>query len=264
MSKEMPLQRVASYFEHLIKARTRHAVHSPFVYDLIEAVLKPRTTLPECAPIEELRADLLRSDQTIRVNDLGAGSRKLDKPVRKVADIARYSLKPAKEAQMLFRLVRFLGANRVVELGTSLGLTTLYLAKAAEEGQVLTLEGCPQTHRIALHHFEQLRQRNITALLGSFARLLPEALRQAGDADLFFLDGHHAEEPTLAYFDLCVRHARDGAAFVVDDIHWSSGMERAWERIKAHPRVTVTIDHYTMGLVFLRPEQAKEHFRLRY
>jgi predicted O-methyltransferase YrrM len=260
----MAMQRVASYFEHLMKARTRHAVHSPFVYDLIEKVLRPTQALPEFEGIEALRADLLRSDQTIRVNDLGAGSRKLDLPVRRVSDIARYALKPAREAQLLFRLARYLDAKEVLELGTSFGLTTLYLAKGAEEGRVRTIEGCPQIHRIALHHFEQARQRNIAAQLGSFARLLPETLRNQGPADLYYLDGHHAEAPTVSYFEQCIRTAEDGAVFVVDDIHWSSGMERAWDRIKAHPRITVSIDLYGMGLAFVRPEQAEEHFRLRY
>jgi len=258
------MQRVASYFEHLVLARTRHAVHSPFVYDLVEQVLRPQPMLAEYARIEALRADLLQSDQTIRVNDLGAGSRRFDLPVRRVADIARWSLKPARQAQLLHRLARYTDARSIVELGTSFGLTTLYLALAAEDGLVQTIEGCPQIHRIALHHFEQIKQRNIAAQLGSFSRLLPDALRRAGRADLVYIDGHHAEEPTVTYFEDCLPMVEDGCVFIIDDIHWSAGMERAWERIKAHERVTVTIDLYSMGLVFLRPEQAKEHFRLRY
>jgi len=258
------MQRVASYFEHLVLARTRHAVHSPFVFDLVEKVLRPRPSFPEYDAIEALRADLLSSEQTIRVNDLGAGSRKLDLPVRRVADIARWSLKPAKEAQLLNRLARSFDARSIVELGTSFGITTLYLATGAEDGVVHTIEGCPQIHRIAMHHFEQLKQRNIVAQLGSFHRLLPDALRRVGRPDMIFIDGHHAEEPTIEYFEQCLSHAQDGCVLVIDDIHWSAGMERAWERIKANDRVTVTIDLYSLGLVFLRPEQAKEHFRLRY
>ena len=260
----METARISSWITHLVTASTRHGVHSPFVYDLIEQVLRPRPPLPEHAPIEALRDDLLRSDQTIRVNDLGAGSRVMARPVRRVADMARVSLKPTRHAQLLFRLARTMDARKVLELGTCFGITTLYLAQGAENGTVTTIEGCPQTFRIAQHHFEQLRQMNIHALLGSFERRLPEALERTSPIDIAFIDGHHAEEPTVAYFEQCLTRAHDATAFVLDDIHWSSGMERAWERIKAHPRVTVTIDLYGMGIVFIREGQAKEHFRLRY
>lgn len=258
------LQRIGSYLGHLIKARNRHGVHSPFVYDLIDHVLRVRTDLPEFAMIEALREDLLHSDQTIAVNDLGAGSRVFSTDTRSVADIARSALKPADQAQQLFRLARYFDAHRVLELGTSFGITTLYLALGAEDGTVHTIEGCPQTLRIAQHHFDQLKQRNIHAVLGSFRNKLPETLHKMGTVDLAFIDGHHAKEPTLEYFEQVLPKAHNGTVFVFDDIHWSRGMEQAWEAIKAHPRVTVTVDLYDLGLVFLRTEQAKEHFTLRY
>jgi predicted O-methyltransferase YrrM len=82
--------------------------------------------------------------------------------------------------------------------------------------------------------------------------------------DLVFIDGHHLKDPTLDYFEQCLGKAHNDSVFILDDIHWSQGMEEAWEQVKHHPRVSVTIDLYTMGLVFLRSEQAREHFRLRY
>lgn len=258
------LQRIGSYLGHLVKARNRHGVHSPFVYDLTEKVLRPQVGLPEHRAIEAMRDDLLRSDQTIRVNDLGAGSHVFDLPVRRVADIARSALKPPRQAELLFRLCRYFQPENVLELGTSFGISTLYLAHGAEEGTVHTIEGCPQTYRIAQHHFEQLRQRNIVPVLGSFQRRLPEVLNRLDRVDLAFLDGHHAKAPTLDYFEQCLVKSHNDTVLVFDDIHWSAGMEEAWSAVKAHPRVTVTIDLYNMGLVFLRSEQAREHFTLRY
>ena len=171
------LQRVGSWLNHLVKARTRHAVHSPFVYDLIDQVLRNSTERPEFVVIEGLREELLDSDQTIRVNDLGAGSRKLDLPVRAVSDMARTALKPAKQAQLLYRLARYSQPANIVELGTSFGISTLYLAQGTEDGVVHTIEGCPQTQRIAQHHFDRMRQRNIRSFLGSFRSKLPEVLK---------------------------------------------------------------------------------------
>ena len=258
------LQRIGSYVSHLVKARTRHSVHSPFVYELSDRVLRVNEELPEFTAIESLRDDLLASDQVIRVNDLGAGSRMLDMPIRNVSDIARTSLKPARQAQLLYRLARYFEPRTVLELGTSFGLSTLYLARGAESGRETTIEGCPQTFRIAQHHFEQLRQRNIDAVLGSFRSRLPDVLRKVEALDMVFIDGHHAKEPTLEYFEQCLTKTHNDTVVILDDIHWSAGMEAAWESVQAHPRVTVTIDLYDLGLVFFRQEQARQHFRLRY
>ena len=258
------LQQIRSYLGHLVKARNRHGVHSPFVYELIAHVLRQSEVMSEFAPVEQLRDELLHSDQSIRVTDLGAGSRVFDQPTRRVADIARTSLKAPKHSAMLFRLARYFRPEHVLELGTSFGISTLYLALGADDGSVTTIEGCPQTQRIAVQHFERMKQRNINPVLGSFRTRLPEVLQAMERLDMAFLDGHHAKEPTLDYFEQCLGKAHNDTLLVFDDIHWSAGMEEAWETIKAHPQVTVTIDLYDMGLVFLRKEQAKEHFVLRY
>lgn len=258
------LARIGSWVNHLVKARTRHAVHSPFVYELIDRVLRADTELPEFEAVERLRDDLLASEQTIRVNDLGAGSRVLDLPIRSVSDIAATALKSPRHARLLYRLARHFDARSVLELGTSFGISTLYLSLGAENGQVTTIEGCPQTYRIAQHHFAHSRRSNITAVLGSFRSRLPEVLQRIERPDLVFIDGHHARQPTLDYFELCLARAHDATVFVLDDIHWSRGMQEAWEEVKRHPRINVTIDLYDLGLAFLRNGQAEEHFKLRY
>ena len=258
------LARIGSWVEHLVKAHTRHGVHSPFVYRLLDEVLRNTAADPAFIGIEELRDELLDSDQVVQVNDLGAGSRVMGRSVRRVSDIARTSVKPARQAQLLFRLAQHFAPQYVLELGTSFGLSTIYLARGAGSAEVTTIEGCAQTQRIALHHFDLLAQDNIRAVLGSFRSALPDVLRGIPSLDMAFIDGHHAEEPTVEYFEQCLVKAHTGSVFILDDIHWSSGMERAWARIKSHPRVTVTIDLYDLGLVFFRQDQAPEHFRLRY
>ena len=198
------------------------------------------------------------------VHDLGAGSRVFNLPTRRVSDIARSALKAPKHAAMLFRLARYFQPTHVLELGTSFGISTLYLARGAADGSVVTIEGCPQTQGISLQHFERLKQRNIMPVLGSFRSKLPDVLQGMERLDMVFIDGHHAKEPTLDYFEQCLSKAHNDTVLVLDDIHWSAGMEEAWAAIKENPRVSVTIDLYDMGLVFLRKEQAPEHFVLRY
>lgn len=261
---EQHLQRIGSYLSHLVHARGPHGIHSPFVYAVVSEVIRNDREHPDFDAIEQLRAELLSSDHTIEVNDLGAGSRVLDQPVRAVADMARTALKAPRQARLLFRLTRYFDPATVLELGTSFGLTTLYLGLGAENGEVTTIEGCPRTFQIAQHHVERSGFRNIRPVLGAFRTRLPEVLRSMERLDLVFIDGHHEKAATLDLFERCLVKAHAGSLFILDDIHWSRGMEEAWDAVKAHPRVTVTIDLYDLGLVFFRTEQAPQHFRSRY
>jgi len=254
---------IGSYVDHLVRARTRHGVHSPFVFDLVTHVLRPGHGPLNEAAIEAMRAELLNDRSPITVTDLGSGPRNGGGPRRTVAGIARTALTPTHRARMLYRLARHLSVGHVLELGTSLGITTLYLAEGSS-GSVTTIEGCPNTAAIAARNFAQAGRKDIALHTGPFSEQLPRALQRVNSLDLVFIDGHHQAAPTLAYFEQCLGKAHNATAFVFDDIHWSRDMGRAWERIKAHPQVTVTIDLYTMGLAFIRREQAREHFILRY
>lgn len=253
-----------AYWKHVRRAGDRHHVHSPFVAELIAKVLRRPPDGAGFSAIERLRGEALWDGTRIQVTDLGAGPRSGQGRERSIRSIARSATRSAHRARQLNALVRHMGARYILELGTSLGLTTLYLAKAAPDGQVTTIEGCPVIRERALRHFQAAAQYNITSLQGSFATQLPLALDRMERLDLAFVDGHHALEPTMHHFRLLMERAHEGTVLVMDDIHWSPGMEEAWRRIKADPRVKVTVDLFDLGLVFLRSGQAPEHFRLRY
>ncbi len=259
-----PAHKIRAYLRHLRHAGNRHDVHSPFVYTLVEQALRNRSDSPHFPDIEQLRRELLKDQRLIPIIDLGAGSHRTNAPERRVCDIAASALKPRQQAEMLHRITRHFKPNTILELGTSLGLTTVYLARGAEQGNVITIEGSPAVQAMAEKHFIRLGQRNIRSLQGAFNDTLPEALASTDQLDLVFIDGHHAEEPTLRYFEQCLAKAHNHSVFIFDDIHWSPGMEQAWHAVMAHPRVSVTIDLFKFGLAFLRKEQQREHFRLRY
>ena len=216
------------------------------------------------AAIEERRRQLLASAASISVTDLGAGSHTGAGQQRRVADIARTAAKPRRLAQLLFRLVNYLRPATVLELGTSLGLTTAYLAAADSRHRVVTFEGCPNVAGVARETFASLQLSNIEVVEGNLDHTLAPTLAALGTpVDFVFFDGNHRCEPTLRYFEQCLAHRGDNSTFVFDDIHWSEDMERAWEVIKAHPDVTLTVDLFYFGLVFFRQKQPKQHFWLR-
>ena len=255
--------RARTYLQHLVKARSRHGVHSPFIYGLMDEVLCRDAPLMEVADIERLRQELSASRERIHVTDLGAGSSMGLGKEREVGSIAGSVLKPPRQARLLYRLVRQFRPGTVLELGTSLGITTAYLARAASPATVITLEGCPDTLRIAREGLARLGIGNVEAVEGAFGDTLPGILERIGHVDLAFIDGHHDRDATLGYFELLLTRSHEGTVLVFDDIHWSPGMSEAWDRIRQHARATVTVDLYHLGLVFLREGQARQHFQLR-
>jgi predicted O-methyltransferase YrrM len=243
-----------------------HGIHSPFVFNLVTKVLNDETKYEDYKRIEQLRAKLLDNNHVIEVEDFGAGSAKGFLKQRSIQQIASSSLKKPKYAQLIYRLVKYFQPQTIVELGTSLGITTSYLAAAKPEAAVITMEGAASVAAVAQQNFQQLGLENIKTVVGNFDEtLMPTLSGLSSDLDFIFIDGNHRKVPTLQYFHQLLGKSNANTVFVFDDIHWSKEMEEAWEEIKLHQSVTVTIDVFFIGLVFLRKEQLeKEHFIIRF
>ena len=242
-----------------------HGVHSPFVFDFIKNVLNDKRQFYAYESVEGIRKQMLTDDSVLTIKDYGAGSIVSKTDQRKVSSIARTSLKPAKYGQLLFRIANYYKSNNIVELGTSLGVTTAYLASANTNGKVITMEGADQVAKLARKNFEQLGLENIEMIEGNFDTTLNGALQNLPSVDLAFVDGNHRKQPTLNYFYQLLEKVNESSIFIFDDIHWSKTMEEAWHEISHHSSVTLSIDLFFIGLVFFRPEQKKQqHFTIRF
>jgi predicted O-methyltransferase YrrM len=258
-------QRVNSYYHYWLHAKSHQRIHSPFVFNLLRDVFYLESTGYDFSVVEKRRNELLHQDQKIDVTDLGAGSDKWKTSERKISDIAKNSLKRKKYAQLIYRLVHHFQPKTTLELGTSLGVTTVYIGQGYPNGQVVTIEGCPNIAKVAQETFSITQTKNILPYIGSFDEILPEIFKTNPVLDLVFIDGNHSYAPTIKYFEECLKYSNSNTIFLFDDIHWSRDMEKAWSEIKNHPKVTISIDIYEMGLVFLRDEnKEREHFTIKY
>lgn len=254
------LWRAYEYVKYLTRSIHLHGIHSPFVFDLNKAVFRERFPYYCFDEIESLRAKLELTDKKIDVDDLGAGSQKMKLKSRKISAITQSSLKDSKRAQALFRLAKFIGPKNVLELGTSFGLTTAYLAKASPNSRITSIEGSEQIAKIAKLNHKKLAIENIDLIVGNFDDVLGNVIDQYEQLDFVFFDGNHQTEATLNYFQLCLAKAKPESVFVFDDIYWSKGMKKAWTMIKNNDEVKVSIDLFHMGIVFFKTDQVKEHF----
>lgn len=242
-----------------------HGTHSPFVFDFITHVLNDKKKYACYDTIEVVRQQLKQDATIIEVQDFGAGSAVIKPNKRVVKAIAKSSLKSPKFAQLLFRMVQYYQPKSILELGTSFGITTAYLASGNAAAKVYTCEGAQQIAAIAQHNFNQVGIQNCTLLKGDFAQTLPALFSIVNQFDFAFVDGNHRKEPTLQYFNQLLAHSTGKAILIFDDIHWSSEMEAAWLAIQNHPSVTVTIDLFFIGIVCINSDiKLKQHFVVRY
>ncbi len=260
-------QLAKKYFNYYFKAQNGkgHGVHSPFVFDFIIHVLND-TKRYECYPkLESLRKQLLKNNTTIEVEDFGAGSAIIPFKNRKVKDIANSSLKKKKYAQLLFRIAKYYHSKNIVELGTSFGISTCYLASANINSKGTTFEGSHNIAQIAINNFKQTGLNNIELIEGNFEKTLPSFIDITQNVDFLFIDGNHRKKATLEYFDIFLKKSTTQSIFIFDDIHWSEEMEEAWKLIQQHDSVTLTIDLFFIGLVFFSPDfKVKQHFTIRF
>lgn len=256
------------YFKYYVTASNGkgHGVHSPFVFDFIQRILNDDRSFYAFEWIESVRNNLKSDKRLITIDDFGAGSRVAKTKQRTIQQIAASSLKPKKYSQLLFRMIDYYQPQTILELGTSLGITTAYLANANKHAQIITLEGAKEVAAIARQNFDALHLTNVSLIEGNFDETL---LQVIGDkmpkVDFAFIDGNHRLEPTLKYLASLLPALHENSCVVFDDIHWSAEMEEAWQQIQQHPNVTLTIDLFFIGVVFFRKEQkVKQHFAIRF
>lgn len=261
------LKMACSYLGYYFSAANSkgHGTHSPFLFDFITKVLNGKADAEAISKIESLRFKLLQDASLLEVDDFGAGSHSLNINRRSVAKIAATSLKSPKYAQLIYRMVRHYQPDCILELGTSLGLTTAYMAFANPKARVFSIEGASSIASRAADHLNSLGVNNVRLIQGRFADCLPQILEQSGPISLAFIDGHHSLRPTLEYFRSLSRVAAPACILIFDDIHWSPDMEAAWRQIKQEPGISMTIDLFFMGIAVINPDiKHPQHVSIRY
>lgn len=253
-----------SYYLHASNSKG-HGVHSPFVYDFITHVLNGPDNASQFQTIEAYRKSLLKNRRVIKVQDFGAGSQLSNNGERKLCAIAASDLKGRKFGRLFYRVAKYYHCNHIVELGTSLGTTAAYMSLSSSGCKVTTFEGAERVADIAEDFFGSAGLKNISLVRGSFDETLPGFLDKTENIDLLFVDGNHRQAPTVKYFELFMEKADNDSIFIFDDIRWSAEMERAWQQIKSHPAVTLSIDLFFVGFVFFKKEfLVKQDFALRF
>ena len=255
------LDKIARYFNFYRQATTVHHMHSPFVFDFVQNVLDDKKRYYIFNALEHERRILLSNKNKITLTDYGAGSKTGQGREKSIGAIASGVMSNKKKCHILFNLVNAFQPGTVIELGTSLGLSTMYMAKANEKSVVYTIEADPAIYKLARLLFERNNVPNIHLINDTFVNVLPDLLKKVEKVDLAYIDGNHSYEATINHFNLLLNRCHSKSIFVFDDIYWSDQMLKAWEEIKNKQEVAFTIDTFDFGFVFFDNMMPKQHFK---
>ncbi|MBM3435698.1 MAG: SAM-dependent methyltransferase [Bacteroidetes bacterium] len=255
---------ILKFIKYYLTAKTRFEIHSPFLFELVSNVFGNRHDNIDYIRVESLKRELLKDARKIRVHDLGAGSLVNKSDERFIKQIAKNSSRPTKYGRLLYRFSAYFKPITILELGTSLGISSAYMALGSPASKIITIEGSSNIAEEAKENFLKLGLSEINVVTGNFDNVLPSILESVSLPELIFIDGNHRREPTINYFNQCLSKVVNETVIIFDDIHWSDEMSAAWSEIHNHPSVTLSVDIFFMGFIFFRKELTKQHYVIRF
>jgi len=262
LSVSSSVRLLPGYLKYIFEAVDDHSLHSPYLFDLYQNVLKANHGADGITIIEQIREQYLKNDFKLDTSNPGAGSVKRGN-IRKVKDIARTSGSSRKTCRLLDALVRYFKPSNIVELGTSLGLGTMCLA-GQPDSRVYTFEANDLVANLAEDSFKKVGFENITLIRGPVDCTLPEFTSGQTTIDMAFIDANHTEEALIRYFEWLLPVMSSGGLIVVDDIRWSPGMYSGWKQLSARKEVALSLDLMQKGLLIFIPDFLKAHYYLEY
>lgn len=239
-----------------------HRVHSPNIFDFyIKAIFSKENF--DYSLAENTLKNLKKSKQKIKVLSVGAkGNGSITE--KEISKIAKNSSSYGRYGRLLQRISAYLKPKKILELGTSLGIGTIYLSSGYKDSKVITIEACPQTQKFAENNFKNLGIINIKSINANFDDVLDTILTENEDISLIFVDGNHTYEATKKYFATICQHAKKQTVAIFDDINWSSGMSKAWNEIKNSEKTIVAIETLRMGIIFFDSNLTQKIYCTRY
>lgn len=262
LSRKIPL--LSGYWHYWLNAVNEHSLHAPFAFHFYTKIVKPDEIHSEFFSIEAVRNKFLHSKKIIQLHDPEPGSLNTRCHQRQLKDITRNSLTPPKYSRLLYRIARHMQAKHIVELGTSLGINTLYLSSAAPESQLYTFDGCEATADEAQQVFEWWHLKNIHMETGNIDQNLPALLQHIPQIDLLYINADHHYTPTIQYYEHCKKKAHKSSIFILNGIYWSKEMKKTWQHMRHDPLVSLSLDLFGVGIIFFRKLYNKQHHLLMF
>jgi len=259
------LKYALKYFKYLLFAKHKkgHGIHSPFMFELITKVFTNKPIEDDLQKVFDIHDRLKKSTELLEFNEIGAGSLYKRKKKQSLNKIIKRSSVNKKYGKLLFNLIKYFEPKEILEIGTSVGISTAYIAQASKNSNFKSIEGIKAKTRIAEKVAQELDQ-NTEFIIGDFDDIIDDITKSFEQLDFVFFDGNHKKQNTLKYFNTCLQKVHNNSIFIFDDIHWSTEMEEAWDEIKRNQTVKVSVDLFRMGLIFFKQELSYQQYVIKF
>lgn len=243
-------------------SKSIRSVQSSFVNEFLKIILIKKFPYQISNPIEEYRCQLHRNKTLVDEILPGAGNRKT-KNIKSISSLAKSSCKPKSQAVILANISQFLESKNILELGTSFGISTSYIAASNPKSTILSIDASDIVSQFSQSHFQKNGYSNVHFRKGFFDEEIEKLNTPTNGWDIVFIDGNHTYNATIKYFNFFKNKLSEKGILVFDDIYWSEEMKKAWKEISSHSETSLCIDMFVMGIVWISKDFKKENFRIR-
>ena len=184
--------------------------------------------------------------------------------MRSANEFVRRSSVSEKYGLLLFRISRWFRPEMIIELGTGVGISTMYLHSGSPDTPLHSIEGDKDRAAQAAQLICRVCPGPVSIHWGRMDEKLEDIFPLLPERFIAFVDGNHHYEPTLDYVRKLLDRAGDEAIIIMDDIYWSRGMQRAWKEIQAWPEIGVSIDLFHLGVLLLRKDLPKTEIKIKF
>jgi len=237
---------IKAFFNFWLSSKTIYDIHSPTVYEFLQFTLDPNRTYYDFAYFDQIRYRIKQEETLLPSSHYGAGS-KVSSKAQPIKKIVRHTLSPPKVSEQLYRINLFLNTENCLELGTCLGLNSMYLAKSCS-GRLTTIEGHSPYYKYAQQLFRSQKLENVDLMEGAFTACLEKL--PDGQYDMIYIDGDHTYDSTLQIVDMCQRLIKPNGLILVSDIYWNKEMSLAWKELQSLPAFPLSIDLFHAGILW--------------
>lgn len=266
--RRSPIKLFVKYIVYKFIARHRKGfgIHSPFTFALLNKTFREKIPSSVKEKARDYKKGFLSNKEVLPRSILGAGALLHNGERKKalVSQIMRQTAIPSHYGNLLYLLSKHFGTDGILELGTGLGMSTLYLAIGAPSGTVVSVEGHQPYAQRAEQELKKVDVNNVRIVTAQFEEALEKLKSERKQFGLFYIDGDHTLSSTISNFERCIDISTQNAIFIFDDIHWSDEMEQAWKTIKQHAKCRISMDLFRMGIVFINEKFLKQDYIVRY
>lgn len=252
---------ICEYIKYIAKAKGRHQIHSPFVYELIDVCFSQKVAKKDKNSLNHFISLLYQDKNQYNFDSQGAGSKRKNHYIQ-IKQFAQNARSKGKYWKLLYKISKHYQPTRILELGTNFGFGSLAFAFGHSQTEVDTVEGSKTLFEINQKNFTKFSELKINFHCSTFNDFFENQGKLK--YDVIFIDGDHTSKQLLKHLEKAIEYCHNETLIIIDDIRWSSDMYTAWEQIIADKRFNLTIDLFKLGIILLKANKEKEHFIIRY